>query len=108
MLDLFGWEIEVTWLGIFLVAVGAVVIGGIAQIIGEVETGYEWLYTSAGAFVGGIVASEWLGSFSAWGTTWEGVRIFPALVGALVLGAIVDWAVRASTGGSYVHHPHPA
>lgn len=108
MLDLFGIEIEVTWLGVGGIALAALAIGLVAQLIGEVRTGYEWVATALGAFVGAVIASEWLGAFSAWGTTWEGVAILPALTGGLVLGAVVDVIVRTATGGSYVHAARPA
>jgi len=33
--------------------------------------------------------------------------IVPALIGAVVVGFVVDLVVRFVTGGSLVHHPRP-
>jgi hypothetical protein len=33
--------------------------------------------------------------------------LLPALIGAVVLGFVVDLVVRYATGGSLVHHPRP-
>jgi uncharacterized membrane protein YeaQ/YmgE (transglycosylase-associated protein family) len=60
------------------------------------------------AFVGGFIASESLGSLSAWGWQWEGIYVVPALIGAIVLTVLVDAVVRWGTGGSFSGHAHPA
>ena len=37
-----------------LVIAGAVVIGIVAELIGEAHTGFEWVATGIGAFVGAL------------------------------------------------------
>jgi uncharacterized membrane protein YeaQ/YmgE (transglycosylase-associated protein family) len=87
--------------GLVLLIVGALVVGGVAQIVGDVETGYEWVFTAAGAFVGGLVASEWIVGLRTTEPVWDGLALFPAVVGGVIVGVIVDAFVRYSTGGSY-------
>jgi uncharacterized membrane protein YeaQ/YmgE (transglycosylase-associated protein family) len=107
MLELYGWDIGMTaWAIIVLIAV-SVVIGIVLQYIGDVTKGYEWSIAALGAFIGGYVASEALGDFSTWGPEWEGMYVLPALIGAIVVGFVVDMVVRYATGGSLVHHPKP-
>lgn len=108
MIDLFGIEIAMSWLGLAVLAVGAVVIGVIGQLIGEVRTSFEWLPDAVAAFIGGFVASEMLGDLSKIGPEWEGVFLVPALVGAIVLAVVVDLLVRTVTGGTLTHRGHPA
>ncbi len=79
--------------GYATVVVGAVVIGVIAQYALRGRFGYEWLATAIGAGIGGFVASEYLGRLSDWGTDYDGLRIFPALIGAVVVAAIVEAAI---------------
>jgi uncharacterized membrane protein YeaQ/YmgE (transglycosylase-associated protein family) len=87
--------------GLVLLIVGALVVGGIAQFLGDVETGYEWVFTAAGAFVGGLAASEWILGLRTTEPVWDGLALVPALLGGLIVGVIVDAFVRYSTGGSY-------
>lgn len=107
MLELFGWEVGMTaWAVIALIA-AAVIIGIVLQYVGDVTNGYEWSVAGLAAIVGGWLGSEALGGLSTWGVEWEGMFIFPALIGAVVLGFVVDLLVRYATGGSLVHHPRP-
>ena len=82
-----------TW-GIVILIVGAVVIGLAAQYLMRGQFGWEFLLTAVGAGLGGFVASEYLGTLSNWGTELYGMRIFPALIGALVIGAVVEVVMR--------------
>jgi uncharacterized membrane protein YeaQ/YmgE (transglycosylase-associated protein family) len=107
MIELFGYEISMTWLGVGLLVVGAIVIGLIGQFLGEVRTRFEWLPDAIAAFIGGFVGSELLGTASTWGPTWEGVYLLPALIGALIVAFVVDIIVRMSTGGSLTGHQRP-
>jgi len=107
MLDLFGWNIGMTaWAAVALIA-GAVIIGIVLQYIGDVTNGYEWAVAGLAAIVGGWLGSEAFAAASEWGYQWEGMYIFPAIIGAIVLGFVVDLAVRYATGGSLIHHPRP-
>ena len=106
MLDLFGSNVGMTLVEASLLVVGALVIGAIAQYIGRVVFGYEWVFTALGALVGGWLGSEAFGTLSTFGPVLDGLYILPAIIGAVVVGAAVDVAVRYFTGGTYLE-PHP-
>jgi uncharacterized membrane protein YeaQ/YmgE (transglycosylase-associated protein family) len=108
MIEILGFEIGVTWLGLAALAIGAVVLGIVGQWFGTVGTRFEWVPDAIAAFLGAFIASESLGSLSTWGPEWEGVFLGPALVGAVVLAVLVDAVVRWGTGGSFTGHAHPA
>lgn len=106
-LELFGWDLGITaWAALALV-VGALVIGLVAQYIGEVMVGYEWSLTTLAALAGGWLGSEAFGAASEWGPHWEGLYVVPAIIGAVVLGGVVDLLVRGFSGGSLTHHHRP-
>jgi uncharacterized membrane protein YeaQ/YmgE (transglycosylase-associated protein family) len=107
MINILDYEISLTWLGVALLVVGAVVIGLIGQFLGEVRTRWEWLPDAVAAFIGGFIGSEMLGTASTWGPEWEGVFLAPALIGALIVGFVVDLVVRMATGGSLTGHGRP-
>jgi uncharacterized membrane protein YeaQ/YmgE (transglycosylase-associated protein family) len=85
-----------TW-GYITVIAAALVIGLIAEYVVRQQFGYEWILTAIGAGIGGFVASEYLGALSDWGTHWEGLRIWPALIGALVVGVVVEVVLHYMT-----------
>jgi uncharacterized membrane protein YeaQ/YmgE (transglycosylase-associated protein family) len=107
MIEILGYEIGMTWLGVGLLALGAIVLGVIGQYFGSVQTRYEWLPDAVAAFLGGFIASEGLGSLSTTGPEWEGLFLIPALIGAIVVALIVDVVVRLGTGGSFSGHARP-
>lgn len=107
MLDLFGWDVGMSAYAAILLAAGAILIGVVAHFIGDVTTGWEGSVATVAALIGGYVGSEALGTFSTWGYAFEGLYVLPALIGAVVLGFVVDAIVRYSTQGSYVHHARP-
>ncbi len=79
-----------TWGYVILIA-GAVVIGLVAQFGIRRLFGYEWVLTAIGAGVGGFIASEYdLASLGKWGTEVSGLAIFPAILGALVVAAVIE------------------
>ena len=81
-MDAWGWVILI---------VGAIVIGLVAQYLMRRRVGYEWVVTAIGAAVGGFIGSEYhLGGLGEWGTEVAGMFIFPALIGAIILAAIVE------------------
>lgn len=94
--------------GWILVILGALVFGVIAQFIGETRTGYEWLVDGVAAFVGAIVASEFIIAWQTFAPVFDGLALVPALIGALVVGVIVEVATRYVTGGTYMHRPTAA
>ena len=106
MLDLFGWDVGMSTAAAAILLVGALVIGGITQIIGETRA-FHWLPVAAGAFLGGYLGSEAFGSLSTWGPEFEGLYIVPALIGAGILGAIVDGLTRYAAHESYLPEPGP-
>ena len=77
-------------------------IAAVVQYIGQVSFGYEWAFAGIAALVGGWLGSEAFGTLSTWGPVLEGLYILPALIGAVVLGAVVDAVVRFSSGGAYL------
>lgn len=107
MIEIFNWNMGMDSAGLLLLIVGAVVLGIIAQVIGETRTGFEWFIAAVAALVGGWIGSEALGTLSTWGPDLGGLYFVPALMGAIVVGVAVDAVVRTMTGGSYVHHARP-
>ena len=91
-------------LAVVSLAVGAVVLGIVLQLIGDVRFGFEWVITAVAAFAGGFVASEWITSFRTVEPVWEKMAILPAIGGVLVVGVIVDAVIRYTTHGSYIRH----
>jgi hypothetical protein len=91
----------------FVLVGGALLIGVIAQFIGDVKVAYHWAVVALAALVGGWLGSEALGTFSTWGPEFEGLFIAPALLGGLILGTIVDVLLRYSVEGGYRQHPEP-
>lgn len=102
MLNLVGWEVGMSLGEVVLLVAGALVIAGVFQYIGKAGFGTEWIFTAAAAVVGGWIASEALGSFSTWGPVLTGLYLVPALIGAVVLGALADAVLRYAGGGTYL------
>lgn len=107
MLDLFGWNVGMSALAAMLLVLGALILGIVPQFIGEATIGYEWVFTAVALAVGGWLGSEALGALSTWGPAFEGLYVLPALIGGVVLGALVDAVTRYVSGGTYVHEPRP-
>ena len=84
-----------------LVVAGALVIGAVAHYIGEAAASWEWAATGAAALVGGYLGSEAFGNLSTAGPVFDGLYVIPAVIGAIVLGGVVDALVRYSMEGSY-------
>lgn len=79
-----------SWGYVILIA-GAIVIGLLAQYALRRRFGYAWIATAIGAGVGGFVASEYaLGGLGKWGTAYYGLHLFPALIGGVIVAAIVE------------------
>lgn len=107
MLELFGWDVGMSTFAALLLVAGALVIGLMSFVIGEVNVGYEWATTGVAALVGAYLGSEALGTLSTWGPVFEGLYIVPALIAAIVVGGVVDAIVRYTTEGSYTAAPRP-
>jgi len=106
MLDLFGWNVGMTPIAAILLVLGALIFGAIAQVIGRVVVGYEWIFTAVAALAGGWIGSEALGALSTWGPVFDDLYVLPAVIGGVILGGVVDVIVRRSTGGAYFE-PRP-
>jgi uncharacterized membrane protein YeaQ/YmgE (transglycosylase-associated protein family) len=91
--------------GWLVLLAGALLFGVIAQFIGDVRTGYEWLADGIAAAIGAVIASEFIISLQTFEPVWDGLAIVPALVGGLVLGLVVEVATRYLTGGHYTARP---
>jgi uncharacterized membrane protein YeaQ/YmgE (transglycosylase-associated protein family) len=107
MLELIGWDVGMSVFAAFLLVAGALLIGVIAHFIGEVTIGYEWAITGVAALVGGYLGSEAFARLSTWGPEFEGLFVLPAIIGGVVLGAVVDAITRYLSQGTYVHQPRP-
>jgi uncharacterized membrane protein YeaQ/YmgE (transglycosylase-associated protein family) len=94
--------------GWILLIVGALVIGAVAQFVGETRTGYEWLADSIAAGIGALVASEFIVAWRTFEPTWDGLALVPALIGGLVVGLVVEVTTRYMTGGTYSGRPMSA
>ncbi len=94
--------------GFVLLVLGALVVGIAAQFIGDVALGYEWIVTGIAAFAGAFVLSEFVIDYRTVEPVWDGVALWPALIGGLVTGAVVDLVTRFLTGGSWLRGPRAA
>ena len=94
--------------GWILLLGGALVLGIGAQVIGHPPTAYQWVFDAVGAGIGAIVASELIVALRDVGPVWDGLALVPALIGALVVIAIVEAASRYLTGGTYSGRPMSA
>ena len=105
MLVLWEWDVGMNgWEALLLIA-GAAVIAAVLQNVGRPGFGYEWVFTFIAAVAGGWLGSEAFANLSTWGPAIQGLYLVPALIGAVVLGVLVDAAVRYISSGSYVA-PH--
>jgi uncharacterized membrane protein YeaQ/YmgE (transglycosylase-associated protein family) len=81
--------------GYVTLIVGAIAIGLLVQYGLDRRFGYEWIVAALGAGVGGFLASEYsLGGLGKWGTEFFGLAIFPALIGAVIVAAVVGVALH--------------
>lgn len=94
--------------GWILLVVGALLFGGIAQLVGETRTGYEWLVDAIAVGIGALVASEFIIGLQTFEPVWDGLALVPALVGGLVVGVIAEVGTRYMTGGTYTGRPMSA
>ena len=86
--------------GILALAVSAIVLGVLFQYLGQyvgekAHYRYQWVADGIGALFGGYAASELIGPAGSWGPEFGGLFLIPALVGGLVVGALVELVLRA-------------
>ncbi len=89
-----------TLVGWIVLIVGALAVGAVAQWVMEVDMPFRWVGTAIGAGVGAFAASEWL--YAGATPEFEGMAVWPAIVGGLVIGAVVDLIAQA-----YAHRHVP-
>lgn len=106
MLDLFGWEVGMTWFGVLFLVLGGLILAIVPQFVGRAAGGAEWAIVAVAVIVGGWFGSEAFGTFSTWGPEIEGLFVVPAIIGGVVLGFVADVVVRAASGGRR-HEPRP-
>ncbi len=80
--------------GVVVLVVGALVLAIASETIGSRRPGWEFLVVAAGAVIGGFVASEWLGDAGTWGWEVDGLFVFSALIGAVIVGGLVEVVLR--------------
>ena len=98
-LELGGWVIAI---------VGALLFGVVAQLVGEAQSSYEWVVDGVAAFIGAIVASEFIVAWQTFEPVYMGLALVPALIGGLVVGIIVAVATRYVGGRTIGHSPAAA
>lgn len=85
-----------TW-GWVILIVFALFIGLVAQYIIRRGSGLEWVLVSIGAGAGTYFASDYdLGGFGKWGATFFGMHVFPALIGGVVVAAVLTFLLHVS------------
>jgi uncharacterized membrane protein YeaQ/YmgE (transglycosylase-associated protein family) len=97
-----------TPVGWLIAIVGAVLFGVIAQLVGQAHHSYEWAVDGLAAFIGAIVASEFIVAWQAFGPVYEGLALVPALVGGLVVGIAAAVTTRYLGGRTFGHTPAAA
>ena len=86
-----------------LLAVGAFVIGVVAQWLGIAEGDDDWQPVMAGAFLGGVIGSELIASAPGLEPVWDGVALVPAAIGGALVGAIAAFLSLVVTGHRQPH-----
>jgi hypothetical protein len=81
------------WSWIILLAVSAALATAAQYTLfrnARKKTDYDWVYIAGGALLGGFTATVWYHV----GPLVAGLYILPALAGAVVLGAVVEFIYR--------------
>jgi len=94
--------------GLTVLIIGAIAIGLGTYLIGDVNSPYQWLVTGTAAFVGGLIASEFIVGFRTVEPVWDGLALLPALAGGLILGGVVDFGMRLRRRRSATQGPTSA
>ena len=95
MIDL---TFQLGWVAGLILVLGALVIGIAFQFIGEPAWDFELVVGAVAAFVGGFVASEYLGTVSTQGPEYDGLYMVPALVGGIVVAGVLVGLMRLLRG----------
>lgn len=94
--------------GIVLLVSGAIAIARGIDWVGsrwtsDRSTTPTLAISSAGALLGGLIASEFLGRLGEWGYEIDGLYVFPAAIGATIVGLAV-WLVIRVTANRVSQH----
>lgn len=93
---------DLTVIGWIALVAGALVVGLVAQaLMKQPDAPYRWVVTSIATLIGAVVASEWL--LPSTGPAWEGIAFWPAIIGGLVVGLVVDMVMQRSIAGRTGH-----
>lgn len=82
------------WSWVILLVVSAVLVTAAQYLFfrqDRKKTDYDWVYIAGGAVLGGFTATVWYHI----GLVVAGLYILPAIAGAVVLGAVVEFIYRA-------------
>jgi hypothetical protein len=86
------------WAWLILLAIsGALATAGqylFFHTIHPLSTDYDWVYMAGGALLGALTANIWYGTAWNSGPMVDGLCLAPTLLGALVLGAVVEVIYR--------------
>ncbi len=83
------------WAWVILLAVSAALATAAQYLFfrqNRKTTDYDWVYIAGGALLGGFTAHVW---YSGFGPVIDGLNLLPALLGAVVLGAVAEMVYRA-------------
>jgi hypothetical protein len=88
------FAISMDWTAVIVLVIGSLGIGVLAQMYGTPAGTWEFLGTAIGAFVGAVIASEFIVGQRIGEPFWGGVSWMPALAGGIVLGVITSAVMR--------------
>ncbi len=85
------------------IVIVAILAGVLVQRVTSAPFRWEWLNVAVGAAFGALFFSETIPASSAnlgireWGPQWDGLFVIPAIFGAVLIGLILDVAMRSET-----------
>lgn len=86
------------WAWLILLAASAAVATAAQYIFfrhSHKPTDYDWVYIAGGALLGGFTAHVWYGTAWNIGPVVDELYLVPALLGAIMLGGVVELIYRA-------------
>jgi hypothetical protein len=85
------------WLILLTVSAALATVGQYAffHTIHPKASDFDWVFMAGGALLGGFTANVWYGTAWNIGPMVDGLYLVPALLGAVVLGAVMEVLYRA-------------
>ncbi len=83
------------WAWLILLAISAALATAAQYTIFRHNRGpneYDWVYIAGGALLGGFTANVW---YSGFGPVVDGLSLVPAVLGAVILAAVVEVIYRS-------------